>query len=101
DKLVAFGDQAALAVSNAQLFNDLDAALARQTAMTDVLDAVSVARTDPAAVFAKIAEHAFQLVAGMANALVFVRDGDDLVTVGASGPRGAEWMQQNPTIPLE
>ena len=38
--LKAFAEQAAIAVANAKLFNDLDAALERQTAMTDVLDAV-------------------------------------------------------------
>ena len=49
--LQAFADQAAIAVANAKLFNDLDAALERQTAMTDVLDAVStVARRPPARV---------------------------------------------------
>ena len=44
--LQGFADQASIAISNAKLFNDLDAALARQTAMTEVLDAVSTARTD-------------------------------------------------------
>ena len=39
----AFADLAVIAISNAKLFNDLDAALARQSAMTDVLDAVSTA----------------------------------------------------------
>ncbi len=47
----AFADQAAIAVANAKLFNDLDAALERQTAMTDVLDAVSTAHLDLHPVF--------------------------------------------------
>ena len=56
--LQAFADQAAIAVANAKLFNDLDAALERQTAMTDVLDAVSTARLDLQPVFDRIVEHA-------------------------------------------
>ncbi len=51
----AFADQAAIAVANAKLFNDLDAALERQTAMTDVLDAVSTARTDLQPVYDAVA----------------------------------------------
>ena len=59
--LQAFADQAAIAVANAKLFNDLDAALERQTAMTDVLDAVSTARLDLQPVFDTIAHHADRL----------------------------------------
>ena len=44
--LEAFAEQAAIAIGNARLFNDLDESLARQRAMTDVLDAVSTARFD-------------------------------------------------------
>ena len=62
--LQAFADQAAIAIANARLFNDLDRALERQTAMTDVLDAVSVARLDLQPVFDKVAEHADRLCAG-------------------------------------
>ena len=57
----AFADQAAIAVANAKLFNDLDAALERQTAMTDVLDAVSTARFDLQPVFDRVVEHAQRL----------------------------------------
>ena len=49
--LASFAEQASLAIANANLFNDLDAALERQTAMTDVLDAVSTARLDLQPVF--------------------------------------------------
>ena len=59
--LQAFADQASLAVSNARLFNDLDAALERQTAMTDVLDAVSTARFDLQPVFDRVVHHAQRL----------------------------------------
>ena len=57
----AFADQAAIAVANAKLFNDLDAALERQTAMTDVLEAVSTSRSDLQPVFDRIVDHAQRL----------------------------------------
>ena len=47
----AFAEQASIAISNAELFNDLDESLSRQQAMTDVLDAVSTTRTDLQPVF--------------------------------------------------
>ncbi len=80
----AFADQAAIAVANAKLFNDLDAALERQTAMTDVLDAVSTARTDLQPVFDRIVEHAQRLCDDTA-AFVSVRVEGDVVTVAGAG----------------
>lgn len=81
----AFAAQASLAISNAQLFNDLDQALERQTAMTDVLDAVSTARDDLQPVFEAVARHARRLC-NAANVGLFVRDGSRLVGAGADGP---------------
>ena len=52
----AFADQAAIAVANAKLFNDLDAALERQTAMTDVLEAVSTSHSELQPVFDRIVD---------------------------------------------
>ena len=83
--LQAFADQAAIAIENARLFNDLDAALERQTAMTDVLDAVSTARLDLQPVFDKVAEHADRLCRGT-GAMVLVRDGDELLLSAVAGP---------------
>ena len=82
--LQAFADQAALAVANAQLFNDLDAALERQTAMTDVLDAVSTAREDLQPVFEAVAHHAARLCDNVGAALL-VREGDALIAAARSG----------------
>ncbi len=76
--LQAFADQAAIAVANAKLFNDLDAALERQTAMTEVLDAVSTARLDLQPVFDTVAHHADRLCQGT-GAVVLVREGDELL----------------------
>jgi signal transduction histidine kinase/DNA-binding response OmpR family regulator len=80
--LVAFANQASLAIANAQLFNDLDESLARQQAMTDVLDAVSTARADLQPVFDALAHHADRLCGGT-GAGVAIREGD--VLVGAAG----------------
>lgn len=44
--LRAFAEQAAIAISNAQLFNDLDAALVRQTANTEILRVISTSPGD-------------------------------------------------------
>ena len=81
----AFADQAAIAVANAKLFNNLDAALERQTAMTDVLDAVSTARTDLQPVYDAVARHVLLLCHGATVAL-FVRQGENLVGAADDGP---------------
>jgi two-component system, NtrC family, sensor kinase len=82
----AFAAQASLAISNAKLFNDLDAALERQTAMTDVLDAVSTARLDLQPVFDTVARHARRLCDG-ANVGLFIKEGERLVGAGGDGPQ--------------
>ena len=98
--LQAFADQAAIAVENARLFNDLDAALERQTAMTDVLDAVSTARLDLQPVFDKVAEHADRLCRGT-GAMVLVREGDHLQLSAIAGPSPMEADRLGRTIPID
>ena len=87
----AFAQQAAIAIANAKLFNDLDAALKRQTAMTDVLDAVSTARYDPQRVFDRIAGHAAALTPNT-MALLSLVDGDETVIVAFDGPEEVKAM---------
>ena len=82
--LKTFADQAAIAISNSKLFNDLDAALERSKAMTDVLDAVSTARTDLQPVFDAVIHYAHRLFAG-STAVLYVREGDELVWMGGAG----------------
>ena len=72
-----FAEQAAIAISNARLFNDLDESLARQRAMTEILDAVSTARFDLQPVFDRIAEHASRLCDSSAS-VVALRHGDQV-----------------------
>ena len=67
-----------------RLFNDLDAALERQTAMTDVLDAVSTSRLDLSPVFDAVVHHADRLCSGT-GATIMIRDGGELRTVAQSG----------------
>ena len=84
DILRSFAEHAAIAIANARLFNDLDEALARQQAMTDVLDAVSTARFDPQPVFDRIVQHADRLCGGT-GAIVAVVDGDHLRPLAGTG----------------
>ena len=83
--LQAFADQAAIAIANARLFNDLDAALERQTAMTEVLDAVSTSRLDLQPVYDAVVHHANRLCNGT-GAVIFVRDGEMLRPTASGGP---------------
>jgi GAF domain-containing protein len=75
--LKTFADQAAIAISNSKLFNDLDEALAQQRAMNDVLDAVSTARLDLQPVFDAVARHANHLCGGT-GVVIWVRESDCL-----------------------
>ena len=94
-----FAEQAAIAISNARLFNDLDESLARQRAMTDVLDAVSTARFDLQPVFDRIAEHASRLCDSSASA-VTLRQGDkvrQLARAKSSSLTTLEWIDLDDT----
>ena len=90
--LQAFANQAAVAVDNARLLREIEqrnAALAesleRQTAMSEVLDAVSTSRLDLTPVYDAVVRHADRLGGGT-GALIVVRDGDELVAVAQAGP---------------
>ena len=93
--LQAFANQAAIAVDNARLFNDLDAALDRQTAMTEVLDAVSTSRLDLQPVYDTVVRHANRLGGGSGAAIV-VRDGNELVEVAQQGLVGTQTGRRFP-----
>ena len=88
--LQAFADQAVIAVTNAGLFNDLAESLARQEAMTDLLDAVSTARTDLTPVFDALARQADRLCGGT-GALVAMRQGDGLAVMASAGYQAAAY----------
>jgi GAF domain-containing protein/DNA-binding response OmpR family regulator len=94
-----FAEQAAIAIGNAKLFNDLDAALERQKAMTELLDAVSTARTDLTPVFDVLAHHADRLCGGT-GATVAMRRGDELVPVATAGT-GPDTMSDIGVLPID
>ena len=88
DTLAAFAEQASLAISNAKLFTDLEESLARQQAMTEVLDAVSTARADLQPVFDALADQANRLCGGT-GAGIALREGDVLVGTAGTGALAA------------
>src|SRR3989441_11614530 len=66
----AFADQAAIAVENARLFNETKEALDRQTAITEILRAISASPAELERVLAAIAENATRLAAAETTAIV-------------------------------
>jgi GAF domain-containing protein/CheY-like chemotaxis protein/tetratricopeptide (TPR) repeat protein len=73
-QLRTFADQAVIAIQNARLFNETKEALERQTATSDVLQAISESPTDVQPVFDIIAERAAKLT-GAESGIVFRFDG--------------------------
>jgi two-component system NtrC family sensor kinase len=73
--VTTFADQAVIAIENARLFNETKEALARQTAMADVLKVIASSPSDLEPVFEVIAERSNQLVGGHSTA-VFRFNGD-------------------------
>ena len=88
-----FVEQATIAISNAKLFNDLDAALERQTAMTEVLDEVGRARTDLTPMFDVLARHANRLCGGT-GAIVLIRAGDDLTALAGAASSADDHLRE-------
>ncbi len=99
DVMQAFGEQAAIAIANARLVHDLNESLARQQAMTDLLDAVSTARTDLQQVFEVLATRANELCGGT-GAGVMIRRGDELIAMAASGAMAGA-ADQRMTWPID
>src|SRR5205085_2487777 len=92
--LETFADQAVIALENARLFDELKAALDRQTATADVLKVIARSPADVQPVLDAIAESARRLCAS-ADAIIFLRDGDLLRLAAhddpnATLPTGAE-----------
>jgi signal transduction histidine kinase len=72
--LQTFADQAGIAIENVRLFNETKAALARQTATSDILRVISRSQTDVQPVFEAILSSAVRLLGTYAGALTQVVD---------------------------
>lgn len=71
-----FAAQAVIAIENVQQFRELQVRLERQAATREVLDAISVSRTDEGPVFDAILANARRLCGAPAAALILGREGD-------------------------
>ncbi len=75
EMLETFADQAVIAIQNARMFKDTQAALSRQTASADILRTISASPTDTKPVFEEIVKSTTQLIdCDMAVALIKERD---------------------------
>ena len=84
-RLASFAAQASLAIGNAQLFNDLDAALERQTATSEILRLISASPGDLVTVLDGILVKAAELCDADAG-VVMVRYGDLVRADAVLGP---------------
>ncbi len=107
--LRTFADQAVIAIENVRLFKELQSrnqelteTLARQTATSDVLRAISGAHTDAQPVFDTIAASALQLCGAVFSAMVLY-DGEilHLVAIQNAQPEGAEALRNAFPRPLD
>ena len=84
----SFADHAGIAMENVRLAKETRESLERQTAIADVLSAISTAATDVTPVFEAIIRHASRLC-DADNTILWRRDGDEgvvLALYGASTP---------------
>jgi GAF domain-containing protein/CheY-like chemotaxis protein len=84
EQLETFADQAVIAIQNARLFNETDAALKRQTATAEILKVIAASPTDVQPVFEVIVERAVRLC-GARLGRVYRLDGSTVHMVAAHG----------------
>jgi len=83
--LQTFADQAAIAIENVRLFNETKEALEQQTAVAEILRAISASPTDVQPVLDAIAERAARLC-DAAAASMYLTDGNVLRHLASKGP---------------
>jgi two-component system NtrC family sensor kinase len=88
-----FADQAVIAIENVRLFDELNEALERQTATSEVLQAISSSRGDLQPVFQAMLGNATRLCeAGFGG--MFLCEGDSFRTAALQGDLPSVFMQQ-------
>jgi two-component system, NtrC family, sensor kinase len=80
-----FADQAAIAIENARLFQELKESLEQQTATSEILGVIASSPTDIKPVLNAVAESAARLCDAL-NVLVYRLDGDGLRLAAQHGP---------------
>ena len=92
-----FADQAVIAIENARLFNETKEALERQTAISDILRAISDSVTDFKPILDVVVDRAAR-ICNARDAHVFVVDGEQLRTAAYFGDIGGTPI--GATLPL-
>ena len=82
--LKAFADQAVIAIENARLFNETKEALEQQTAISEVLRAISASPTDVAPVLEAVAARAGR-ICDASDVRIFLVEGSDIRAVAGFG----------------
>jgi signal transduction histidine kinase/HAMP domain-containing protein len=97
--LKTFAEQAVIAIQNARLFNETKEALEQQTAISEILRAISSSPTDVQPVLDAIAERAARLC-DAAAASIYLTEGDTLRHLASKGP-SAEPVGHVHTVPID
>src|SRR5262245_56103168 len=95
----AFADQAVIAIENARLFEEVQAALAHQTATADILAVISESPTDVRPVFQAIAERARELCNAEIGATSRL-EGDVVHLAGVRGPSAQSEQAMRAFFPI-
>jgi GAF domain-containing protein/two-component sensor histidine kinase len=83
--LETFAAQAVIAIENVRLFTELRESLEQQTASAEILEVISQSPTDVAPVLTAVAKAAIRFC-NSPDAVIWLRDGDEIVRVAHEGP---------------
>jgi GAF domain-containing protein len=100
DIVESFADQAVIAIQNARMFGETQAALARQTATADVLRVISASPTDVKPVFDAIASTALRLLECDVTGIL-IRQGDTFTLSAGAITDGRVFEPSGRQSPIE